>query len=146
MFECESEEGWAQLLTSILAAPHHAVIDALFGTGLTRPVEGIHRKAIEYMNRLRRDRDLSSAGKPLLLSIDIPSGLNADSEQPIGEAVRADATVTMTAPKRANVLSPASDYNGQLMVADIGSPSELIAEVDSTNYADRSRRRATLAD
>jgi len=131
LFECESEEGWAQLLTSILAAPHHAVIDALFGTGLTRPVEGIQRNVIEYMNRLRRDRDLSSGGKPLLLSIDIPSGLNADSEQPIGETVRADATVTMTAPKRANVLSPACDYNGQLTVADIGSPSELIAEVGS---------------
>jgi NAD(P)H-hydrate epimerase len=83
------------------------------------------------MNRLRRDRDLSSGGKPLILSIDIPSGLNADSERPIGEAVHADATVTMTAPKRANVLSPACDYNGQLIVTDIGSPSELIAEVGS---------------
>jgi hypothetical protein len=131
LFECESEEGWMQLSTSILAAPHHAVIDAIFGTGLTRPVEGIQLNAIQYMNGLRRKRDLASTGKPLILSIDIPSGLNADSERPIGEAVHADATVTMTAPKRANVLPPACDYNGQLTIADIDSPAQLIAEARS---------------
>jgi hydroxyethylthiazole kinase-like uncharacterized protein yjeF len=130
LFECESEEDWVQLSTSILAAPHHAVIDAIFGTGLTRPVEGIQLNAIQYMNGLRRDRDLASTGT-LILSIDIPSGLDADSERPIGEAVHADATVTMTAPKRANVLPPACDYNGQLTIADIGSPAQLIAEARS---------------
>jgi len=128
LFECESEEGWVQLSTALLAAPHDAFIDAIFGTGLTRPVEGIHRRAIQYMNRLREP---SSNARPLIVSIDIPSGLNADSERPIGEAVHADATVTMTAPKRANVLSPACDYNGQLNVADIDSPAELIAEAGS---------------
>lgn len=128
LFECESEKGWQQLLTSVLAAPHHAVVDALFGTGLTRPVEGIHREAIRYLNGLRKDRDYSTRLSCPIISIDIPSGLNADSEQAIGESVKADATVTMTAPKRANVLPPASDYNGKLIIADIGSPSELISE------------------
>jgi len=124
LFECDSEKGWEQLLTSVLAAPHQTVIDALFGTGLTRPAEGIHREAIRYLNRLRADRQVSAAP---IISIDIPSGLNADVEQLIGETVNADATVTMTAPKRANVLSPACNYNGRLIVADIGSPAELIA-------------------
>src|SRR5204863_657661 len=91
-------------------------------------VEGIHREAIRYMNGLRRDRDQSGVSISSIISIDIPSGLNADEEQPIGESVNADATVTMTAPKRANVLPPACDYNGQLIVADIGSPAELISE------------------
>ena len=127
LFECESEKGWQQLLTSVLTAPRHAVIDALFGTGVTRPVEGIHREAIRYINGLRRERDQSNVISAII-SIDIPSGLNADEEQPIGESVSADATVTMTAPKRANILSPASDYNGQLIVSDIGSPAELIGE------------------
>src|SRR5439155_6971600 len=68
LFECESEEGWVQLSTSILAAPHHAVIDAIFGTGLTRPVEGIQCNAIQYMNRLRQDRDLSLSEKSLVIS------------------------------------------------------------------------------
>jgi NAD(P)H-hydrate epimerase len=125
LFECDSEKGWEQLLTSVLATPHQAFIDALFGTGLTRPAEGIHREAIRYLNRMRADRQASAAP---IISIDIPSGLNADAEQLIGETVNADATVTMTAPKRANVLSPACNYNGRLTVADIGSPGELIAE------------------
>jgi NAD(P)H-hydrate epimerase len=130
-FECESAKGWEQLSTSVLTAPHHAVVDALFGTGLTRPPEGIHLEVIRYVTDLRKECDLSSNKTTSIISIDIPSGLNADVEQTIGAAVHADLTVTMTAPKRANVLPPASDYNGQLTVADIGSPAELIAEVQA---------------
>jgi ADP-dependent NAD(P)H-hydrate dehydratase / NAD(P)H-hydrate epimerase len=98
------------------------VVDALFGTGLTRPLEGIYLKAINYLSSLRKDR------RALILSIDIPSGLNADLADPIGPAVSADLTVTFTAPKPANVLPPASDFGGELIVADIGSPSSLIDE------------------
>ncbi len=100
------------------------VVDALFGTGLTRPIEGIYAKVIEYFSSLRKDR--GSTERPLIFSIDVPSGLNADLADPIGPAVRADLTVTFTAPKPANVLPPASDFGGELIVADIGSPSSLI--------------------
>jgi NAD(P)H-hydrate epimerase len=131
LFECESEQGWQQLTASILTNPYQAIVDALFGTGLTRPVEGIHRETIRWMNGLRQRRDSYLGVSSSIVSIDIPSGLNADNERPIGEAVRADVTVTMTAPKPANVLPPASDYNGQLIVANIGSPSELIAQFQS---------------
>jgi NAD(P)H-hydrate epimerase len=131
LFECESELGWQQLTASILTNPYQAIVDALFGTGLARPVEGIHREAIRWMNGLRQRRDSYLGVSSSIVSIDIPSGLNADNERPIGEAVRADVTVTMTAPKPANVLPPASDYNGQLIVANIGSPSELIAQFQS---------------
>jgi len=61
-----------------------------------------------------------------MLSIDIPSGLNADQSKPIGPCVEADLTVTFTAAKRANVLPPACNFAGELVVADIGSPSSLI--------------------
>jgi hydroxyethylthiazole kinase-like uncharacterized protein yjeF len=131
LFECDSEKGWRQLSESVLAAPHDALVDALFGTGLTRPVEGLHLPVVEYLNHQRSQRDASPGAITRIISIDIPSGLNADSEQPIGTAVIADATVTMTAPKRANVLPPAADYNGTLTVANIGSPTELIAEAQS---------------
>lgn len=97
------------------------IVDALFGTGLTRPLEGIYVKVIEF---------ISSAKKSLIVSIDIPSGLNADLADPIGPAVSADLTVTFTAPKPANVLPPASDFGGELIVSDIGSPSSLIDEFD----------------
>jgi NAD(P)H-hydrate epimerase len=69
---------------------------------------------------------LSLLPEAFVLSVDVPSGLNADQADPIGPAVRADLTVTFTAPKPANVLPPASDFGGELIVADIGSPSSLI--------------------
>src|ERR1043165_9877597 len=104
LFECDSARGWEQLSASILAAPHDAIVDALFGTGLTRPVEGLHREAIDYINRQRLTRDQPPYSRYPVISIDIPSGLNSDTEQPIGALVHAHITVTMTAPKRANVL------------------------------------------
>ena len=56
----------------------------------------------------------------------MPSGLNADLSEPIGKNIQADLTVTFTAPKPANVLPPASNYNGEIVIANIGSPPELI--------------------
>jgi NAD(P)H-hydrate epimerase len=84
----------------------------------------VYARIAERINSFRE----GWTNNPLVAAIDIPSGLNSDSAQLIGPAVRADLTVTMTAPKLANVLAPASNYNGRLIVADIGSPSELLAE------------------
>jgi NAD(P)H-hydrate epimerase len=52
-FECDSKSGWDQLLATVLNAPHDVVVDALFGTGLTRPVEGLHREVVRYLVGLR---------------------------------------------------------------------------------------------
>jgi NAD(P)H-hydrate epimerase len=122
--ECESVAAWEQI-----AKPRRAydvIVDALFGTGLTRPLEGVFLKVIEHLSMLREARERASGARPLVLSIDIPSGLNADKATPIGPAVDADLTVTFTAAKRANVLAPACDFGGELIVSDIGSPSSLI--------------------
>jgi hydroxyethylthiazole kinase-like uncharacterized protein yjeF len=128
LYECDSEKGWNHLLDSLLKSPHEVIIDALFGTGLTRPLEGIHQEAVRYLERLRKARSSDKLARSLIISVDVPSGLNADSPELIGAAVQADVTVTMTAPKLANVLSPAANYNGKLIVAEIGSPKELIDE------------------
>ncbi len=122
--ECESVAEWEQV-----AKPRHAydvIVDALFGTGLTRPLEGVFLKVIEHLSMLREARDRASGWRPLVLAIDMPSGLNSDRAKPIGPAIQADLTVTFTAAKKANVLSPACDFGGELVVADIGSPSSLI--------------------
>lgn len=122
--ECDGVIGWEQI-----AKPRRAydvIVDALFGTGLTRPLEGVYLKVIEHLSMSREARERVSGARPLILSIDIPSGLNADKATPIGPAVRADLTVTFTAPKAANVLPPASDFGGELIVADIGSPAPLV--------------------
>jgi NAD(P)H-hydrate epimerase len=122
--ECESVAAWEQI-----AKPRRAydvVVDALFGTGLTRPLDGVYLKVIEHLAMLREARERASGSCPLFFSIDIPSGLNADKAKPIGPAVQADLTVTFTAAKAANVLPPACELGGELIVADIGSPSSLI--------------------
>ena len=122
--ECESVSAWEQLAKP--RGAYDVIVDALFGTGLTQPLEGVFLKVIEHLSMLREARDRASAARPLVLSIDIPSGLNADKPKPIGPAVEADLTVTFTAPKLANVLSPACGFGGELIVSDIGSPSSLI--------------------
>ena len=128
--ECESTEDWDALWNRLSESPQ-VVIDALFGTGLTRPLEGVSLEVVQFIGEQRSGQSLDERGRPLIASIDIPSGLNSDSGEPIGEAVRADVTITMTAPKPANILPPAAHYNGALIVADIGSPIELIEEAKS---------------
>jgi len=124
--ECNNGADWERIAGS--QGSYDVIVDALFGTGLSRPLEGVFPSVIEYLPRIRRER-LSRS--PLIVSVDIPSGLNADIPNTIGPAVQADLTVTFTAPKVANVLPPASDLNGTLVLADIGSPRELVDSVDS---------------
>ena len=88
------------------------VVDGLLGTGLARPVEGLLRGAIEAINR---------SGKPVL-ALDVPSGLDADTGQPLGAAVRATATATFVAPKLGFGVSGSEAYTGEVKVIDIGIP------------------------
>jgi len=96
------------------------VIDALFGTGLTRPLAG-HWRSIA--------RDLDALDVPLT-SVDLPSGLSADTPQPIGEAVAATLTVTLGAPKLPLLLDPAAGRAGAVVVADIGIPESVVDALD----------------
>jgi NAD(P)H-hydrate epimerase len=92
------------------------VVDALLGTGLTRPVEGRLRDVIAA---------IGECGKPVL-AVDLPSGLDADTGRPLGIAVRASATVTFVAPKLGFSVPGASDYTGPVFVAHIGIPRRVL--------------------
>jgi hydroxyethylthiazole kinase-like uncharacterized protein yjeF len=97
-------------------------IDAIFGTGLARPAEGLFAEAIDLLN--------VRAEAPVV-ALDIPSGLASDDPNPNGPHVRADLTITFTAPKPACVLPPALYACGRVVTAAIGSPDELLAETGS---------------
>ncbi len=94
------------------------IVDALFGTGLTRALTGAARRVVTALN---------AAGKPIV-SADLPSGLSADRGTPIGPAVRAALTVAFGAPKLCHVLPPASGFCGRVVVADIGIPRAALSK------------------
>lgn len=95
---------------------HAVVIDALFGVGLSGPVRQPFVTWIEAIN----------ASGAYVISADVPSGVQADTGRVDGLAVRADATVTFSAAKRGLLLYPGAGYAGDVVVADIGIPWELI--------------------
>ncbi|HEB90545.1 MAG TPA: NAD(P)H-hydrate epimerase, partial [Deltaproteobacteria bacterium] len=88
-------------------------IDALFGTGLQRPIEGGHARWIGWLGRAREEG-------LRVLSVDIPSGISADTGQVLGVAVEADRTVTISLPKIGLALEPGRSHAGRIEVARIG--------------------------
>jgi ADP-dependent NAD(P)H-hydrate dehydratase / NAD(P)H-hydrate epimerase len=111
--EVLSPEDWKHGRKALARAD--LIVDALFGTGLTKPAEGLHARVIEDIN----------AAPGFKAAVDIPSGLSSDTANIIGPAVRADITVTLAAPKIAHVLPPSEDLVGRLFVAPIGIPRAL---------------------
>jgi ADP-dependent NAD(P)H-hydrate dehydratase / NAD(P)H-hydrate epimerase len=89
------------------------IVDALFGTGLDRPLEGIYKDVIERLNE---------SGKPIL-AIDIPSGVNSDTGQIMGVAVKAARTVTFGYLKTGHLCHPGAALAGSLRLIDIGLPN-----------------------
>jgi len=102
-----------QITSSLLYSD--AVVDAIFGTGLTRDVGGVYREVIEFINE----------SQTVVFSVDIPSGVNGDTGQIMGCAVRADYTITFGLPKLGNLLFPGFDLCGKLYVTHISFPPSL---------------------
>lgn len=96
------------------------VVDALLGTGLTSEVRGIFRPAIDWIN--------STASA--VVAVDVPSGIDATTGQVLGTAVLAELTVTFASAKVGQVIYPAVEFVGDLVVADIGIPRKLADQVD----------------
>jgi NAD(P)H-hydrate epimerase len=94
------------------------VVDALFGTGLTRPLGPPFDGVVALVN---------ASGNPVL-AVDIPSGLDCDTGEPLGPCVRAAHTATFVAPKRGFHNPAARHWTGEVHVVDIGAPRVLIDE------------------
>ncbi|MBI1320041.1 MAG: NAD(P)H-hydrate epimerase [Candidatus Hydrogenedens sp.] len=87
------------------------IIDALLGTGISGEVRGLYRHAIEHW-----------PSRPRTIAADLPSGLDADTGEPCGCAVKAAVTVTMAFPKAGFQNPAAREYTGEVLIADIGIP------------------------
>src|SRR5580765_7603263 len=96
------------------------IVDAIFGTGLNAPVSGFIESVVT---------DVNASGIPVV-AIDLPSGLSADSPDPIGPSIEAGLTVTLAAPKLPLVLPPAETRAGDIVIADIGIPGDVIESVE----------------
>ena len=109
----QAAKGWTGEIVRAEDLSFHkadVIIDALFGTGLARDLEGAARLAVERMN---------ASGRPIL-SVDLPSGIDGDSGAVRGVAVKASRTVTFAARKPCHLLMPGRAYCGPVEVADIG--------------------------
>jgi ADP-dependent NAD(P)H-hydrate dehydratase / NAD(P)H-hydrate epimerase len=118
ILEVSADNGLGAMLEA--AAECDVVVDALFGTGLGRPLEGLFARVVEAINSLPLPR----------VAVDLPSGLSGSQARPFGVHVQADLTVTFAAPKIAHVFPPAADAVGEMVVTDLGIPPRLVEEVE----------------
>ena len=93
-------------------------VDAMFGTGLSRPLEGLFAHLTKW---------ISDLAVPVV-AVDLPSGLDASRREPIGPHAEAKMTVTFAALKHAHVFLPAAASCGQVVVADLGMPRAVLEE------------------
>jgi NAD(P)H-hydrate epimerase len=118
-----TEHDWNEERLEIIDAD--IIVDALLGTGLTKPVSGLYKAVIEMLDDFVR---------ATIVSVDLPSGLQTNSPRIIGPTVNADLTVTFTAPKPCLVLPPSNKFAGDVVVSDIGNPRELLESGELNMY------------
>jgi NAD(P)H-hydrate epimerase len=96
------------------------IVDAIFGTGLKAALGGMMETVVA---------DVNASGIPIV-SIDLPSGLSADTPQLIGDCIDASMTVTLATPKLSLVLPPGEAHAGDVVIADIGIPPDVVDGLD----------------
>ena len=116
-----------KFVTSPAYDEYTVMVDAMFGIGCNRAVEGVAAEVIEKMN---------SAQAPVV-AIDVPSGISSDTGKVCGIAVKAAATVTFFTEKLGMMLYPGRDYCGMIKVADLGIPFERSEECRIITYHDQ---------
>ncbi len=127
----EDDPGFAALKN--LAAEANVIVDALLGTGVARPIEGILKDLLAALRARLTDRatDLipllpltPPPPRPKIVAVDLPSGLDPDTGALDPATLAADLTVTFAFPKIGHLAFPGANTVGELVVADIGIPSE----------------------
>ena len=109
-------------LRRVIAGAPGWIVDALFGTGLTRPLGPPFDEVVAAVN---------ASARPVL-AVDIPSGLDCDTGEPLGPTIRATHTATFVAPKAGFRNPNARQWLGEVHVLDIGAPKKLVDEYRRT--------------
>jgi ADP-dependent NAD(P)H-hydrate dehydratase / NAD(P)H-hydrate epimerase len=112
--EINDEQTWELHFSEISQCS--LIVDAIFGTGLRQALRGMLETVVA---------DINASGIPII-SIDLPSGLSADTPQLVGDCIDASMTVTLAAPKLPLILPPGEAHAGDVVIADIGVPTEVI--------------------
>jgi hydroxyethylthiazole kinase-like uncharacterized protein yjeF len=118
-------QGAVDAATPAALAGASIIVDALFGAGLDRPVEGAARAMIEAMN----------ASRIPIVAVDLPSGINGTSGAVMGVAVNASETVTFFRRKPGHLLLPGRGHCGEVHVADIGIEPDVLAQILPATFA-----------
>jgi hydroxyethylthiazole kinase-like uncharacterized protein yjeF len=142
----EKDDGLEELRQQARKA--EVVVDSLLGTGVDRPIGGALRELLQVVgDAVRRGKEgrphdlvtpscpggpvrTAPTALPLVVAVDVPSGVNCDSGAVDPVTLPADLTVTFGCPKVGQLRFPAAEAVGQLMVADIGIPSELLQSLE----------------
>lgn len=120
-----------------ITVPDDAIIvDALYGSGLSRPLDGLAAEVVRCINRLPNKK----------IAVDIPSGMFADDNDNnhIETIVKADLTITFQLPKLAFLMMPTGPLAGDVRIADIGLHSEFLKQVQTTHYLQEREEVACL--
>nr|WP_209736403.1 NAD(P)H-hydrate dehydratase [Aureimonas populi] len=123
-----SAQAWGsdvRLLRDFRTGPDTLIVDGLFGAGLSRPVDGEFARTVEIAN----------ASRAPILAIDIPSGIDGNTGEIRGAAMRAALTVTFFRPKPGHLLLPGRAHCGEIRIADIGISSDVLARIEPTTFA-----------
>ena len=123
IIECLDESHWSKAREYLVACS--LIIDAMLGTGLKSEVRGLMRDAIDFLNNIFPG---------FVVAVDIPTGLSSDTGYPLGEAVKADLTVTFGLPKIGQIVYPGVDYVGILEIVDIGIPHQILSNFSLNHH------------
>ncbi len=116
-----AEQYGLEINTTLQSETYTVIVDALFGIGLDREIEGRFREALQEM------ADLQKTGAEVV-AVDMPSGIHSDTGEVMGIALKADMTVTFAGPKLGQIFYPGALYCGKLIVSDIGITEESLGE------------------
>ncbi len=135
ILEVDADPNQLQLLDLLSSAD--LVIDAIFGTGQDRAIEGVFREVLLRLGEAKKSRSSLK-----VLAVDLPSGLNADSGLVDPATPFSDYTITLGLPKRGLYSPPGAERAGEVVVADIGIPVQLAESLKSESVTSEWARLA----